>query len=71
MVDQSDALAAKLSEAIPGAEVREEPANPQDSRFVVMGRNARAPHRKNAQLAHGHTRREAVDRAIHLFGRSR
>lgn len=70
-LDQPDAIDAKLTAAIPGAVVKEEIANPQESRFVVHGRNPRAPGRKNSQLSHGSTRREAVDRAVHLFGSNR
>lgn len=58
----------KLTAAIPGATVQEVPGNPLESRFVVLGRPPQAKRRASSQLAHGSTRREAIDRAIHLFG---
>lgn len=68
---QHDDLDSKLEEAIPGATLKEEPTNPSEARFVVLGKPPTSKGRKNSQLAHGSTRREAVDRAVHLFGRSR
>ena len=61
----------KLTEAIPGATVKEEPTNPPEARFVVLGKPPTSKARKSSQLAHGSTRREAIDRAVHLFGRNR
>lgn len=59
----------RLAEAIPGATVKEERANPQERRFVVYGRPPSSPKRADSALAHGSTKREAIDRAVHLFGR--
>lgn len=71
-LDQTDdAIRARLTLAVPGAEIHEEPSNPPEQRFVVMGRNPRSLSRKNSQLGHGASRREAVDRVCFLFERSR
>lgn len=66
-----DALWTKLTEHIPDATIEEVPTNSPEARFVVLGKPPRAKGRKSSQLAHGSTRREAVDRAVHLFGRNR
>lgn len=64
-------LAERLEQALPGARLYEtNPTQPSSERWVVELENC-ATWRGRGPTVYGHTRREAVDRAIALFGGAR